>query len=188
MKWIAGIDEAGRGPLAGPVVAAAVILDPDRPIEGLDDSKKLSPLRRSELAVIIKSKARDWSIAWANVAEIDRINILEATMLAMERTLNKLKMAPDLVRVDGNRLPRSMPYSAEAVVKGDQLHAEISAASILAKHTRDRIMCRLCRQYPQYGFSKHKGYPTRAHIEALVKYGVSKHHRASFAPVRRILS
>ncbi len=184
---IAGVDEAGRGPLAGPVVAAAAVLDPNRPIDGLDDSKKLSPARRRALEFEIKEKALHWAVAAASVAEIDRMNILRATLLAMERAVAGLAVIPSLARVDGNRLPSSLPCPAESVVAGDAKHAEIAAASILAKEERDRRMLALADAYPQYGFERHKGYPTRAHLEALARCGVSIHHRRSYAPVRKLI-
>jgi ribonuclease HII len=186
-KVIAGVDEAGRGPLAGPVVAAAVILNPARPIDGLDDSKKLSPRKREVLETEIREKALHWAVASASVEEIDTINILQATMLAMQRAVAGLAMIPTLVLVDGNKLP-ALPCPGRAVVGGDAIHAQISAASILAKQERDRRMLVLAGAYPQYGFDRHKGYPTRAHIEALDRYGVSVHHRRSYAPVRRLIS
>ena len=183
---IAGVDEAGRGPLAGPVVAAAAVLDPRAPIEGLDDSKKLSEAKRCALEFEIKEKALHWAVASASVAEIDALNILQATLLAMQRAVAGLAVIPAGALVDGNKLPR-LPCPAEAVVGGDALHAEISAASILAKQERDRRMRVLADAYPQYGFERHKGYPTRAHIEALNRYGVCIHHRRSYAPVRRVM-
>ena len=181
---IAGVDEAGRGPLAGPVFAAAVILDPARPVIGLDDSKKLSEKRRIQLEHEIKQQALCWSIATASVAEIDQLNILHATMLAMKRAVESLKTSPDFVRVDGNRLPNIL-LPAEAIVGGDAIHDEISAASILAKQARDQDMIDLSRKYPDYGFERHKGYPTAAHIHALNQFGITPHHRKSFAPVRK---
>lgn len=184
---IAGVDEAGRGPLAGPVVAAAVILDPGAPIAGLDDSKKLSARRRCALETEIKEKARCFAVASASVAEIDAMNILRATLLAMRRAVAGLAVTPCKVLVDGNQLP-ALPCPAEAVVGGDARHAVISAASILAKQARDRRMLALAGACPQYGFEWHKGYPTRAHVEALNRHGVSIHHRRSYAPVRRLIS
>ncbi len=183
---IAGVDEAGRGPLAGDVVAAAVILDPDKPIVGLDDSKKLSEKRREALAEQIKNQAIAFAIARASVAEIDELNILHASMLAMHRAVAALPIAPVHVLVDGNRLPQ-WGYSSEAVVKGDARVPAIAAASILAKVTRDQEMIELARQYPGYGFERHKAYPTRAHFEALAKLGPCPAHRKSFAPVRELL-
>lgn len=185
---VAGIDEAGRGPLAGPVVAAAVILDPARPIAGLDDSKVLSEARRNVLATAIRESALAWSVAWADPREIDTLNILAATLLAMRRAILGLGVFPAGVRVDGNRLPglgfggRSIP--GEAVVRGDASVASISAASILAKTTRDRMMIEMDRLYPQYGFARHKGYGTEVHRERLRRHGPCSEHRLSFAPVR----
>ncbi len=187
MKWVAGCDEVGRGPLAGEVVAAAVILDPLAPIEGLADSKKLSEKRREALSDEIKQKAKCWAIARATVAEIDEINILQASLLAMHRAVDQLNVKPHHVMVDGNRLPK-WPYSSEAVVQGDGSIAEISAASILAKVCRDREMMQLDEQYPGYGFAKHKGYPTKAHMDALKLLGPCEIHRTSFAPVKILLS
>lgn len=183
---IAGVDEAGRGPLAGPVIAAAVILDPDNPIHGLADSKKLTEKRREVLFEEIRVKALAWSVARATVSEIDEINILQASMLAMQRAVAKLTIAPDKVLVDGNRCPQfSCP--AEAIVKGDQKEPAISAASIVAKVLRDRLMLFLHKRYPQYNFAGHKGYPTVSHIAALREHGVSRVHRLSFGPVRQIV-
>jgi len=183
---IAGVDEAGRGPVAGPVVAAAVILDPNHPISGLDDSKKLRPCRRMALEQQIIEHAICWSIGAATVNEIDEINILHATMLAMRRACIGLARKPDLIRVDGNCLPQ-LDTPAVAVIGGDALHAEISAASILAKQERDRQMIALSTLYPGYGFDRHKGYPTKMHLEALATLGATLHHRRSFAPVRKTL-
>jgi ribonuclease HII len=179
----AGCDEVGRGPLAGDVVAAAVILDPENPIDGLDDSKKLSEKKRELLFDEIKIKAKSWCIARASVEEIDRINILQASLLAMLRAVEGLHIQPEHVLVDGNKLPK-WKYPAEAVVKGDSRVAAISAASILAKVTRDREMILLDKEYPGYGFADHKGYPTQVHMEALDKLGVTIIHRRSYAPVR----
>ena len=186
VRHIAGVDEAGRGPLAGPVVAAAVILDPRVVIAGLDDSKKLSEKRRSDLEQVIKMTALSWFVARASVSEIDEINILQATMLAMSRAVQGLGCKPDYVRVDGNRYPDIEP-AGEAVVRGDSLHPEISAASILAKQERDRELVSLAEQLPQYGFEKHKGYPTADHIAAIRTHGVTEHHRQSFGPVREVI-
>lgn len=186
VELVAGIDEAGRGPLAGPVVAAAVVLHPRRPIDGLADSKTLTAARRAALEADIKTRALSWAVAAAEVAEIDQLNILGATMLAMRRAVDALRPAPARALVDGNRVP-ALPCPAEAVVGGDALHAAISAASILAKESRDRRMRALARAWPQYGFERHKGYPTRAHLEALQRHGASRHHRLSFAPVRRVV-
>ncbi len=182
----AGVDEAGRGPLAGDVVAAAVILDPDNPIEGLADSKKLSARRREQLFDVIQAQALSWCIARASVAEIDRFNILQASLLAMSRAVQGLSRQPEHVLVDGNRLPR-WHYAAEAVVKGDSRVAAIGAASILAKVCRDRDMQALDREYPGYGFAKHMGYPTKAHLAALDQLGVTPVHRVSYGPVRQRL-
>lgn len=184
---LCGVDEAGRGPLCGPVVAAAVILDPARPIVGLADSKKLSEKRRNALAIEIREKALAWCIAEASVAEIDRLNILHATMLAMQRAVAGLSVVPGRVQVDGNRCPR-LDVPCEAVVKGDSLVAEISAASILAKTARDALLVELDRRYPQYGLAGHKGYPTAAHLAALKAHGACEIYRTSFGPVRAILA
>lgn len=185
---IAGIDEAGRGPLAGPVVAAAVILHPGRVIAGLDDSKKLAAARREELAVEIKARALSWSVAWSDAAEIDAINILAATMLAMRRAILGLSVFPSVVQIDGNRLPNlrfdDRCLEGEAIVGGDGSVAAISAASIIAKTTRDRIMVQMDRLYPDYGFARHKGYGTEIHRERLLQHGPCVQHRRSFAPVR----
>ena len=183
---IAGVDEAGRGPLAGPVVAAAVILDDLRPIAGLNDSKKLSPARREKLFDEIRAKALCCSIAQASVEEIDEINILQATLLAMRRAVEGLRLKPAKVLVDGNRLP-VLDVLAEAIVKGDATVPAISAASILAKVTRDRWCAELDAQYPQYGFAAHKGYGTAEHLAALQTYGACPEHRKTFAPVTRVL-
>lgn len=185
-ELLAGVDEVGRGPLAGDVVAAAVILDPARPIEGLRDSKKLSESRRQELAVLIRERALAWSIARASTAEIDDINILQASLLAMQRAVDGLDPAPEYVLVDGNRLPR-WSWPSQPVVKGDDRVPAIAAASILAKVQRDGEMIAADRLYPGYGLARHKGYPTRAHLEALGRLGVTPIHRRSFAPVRELL-
>lgn len=184
---LAGVDEVGRGPLAGPVVAAAVILDPSRPIVGLADSKKLSEKKREHLFDEIREKALSWSIARADVEEIDRLNILHASMLAMKRAVEGLIPLPEHVLVDGNRLP-DLSMSAEAVVKGDARVPSIAAASILAKVARDREMVELDKKYPGYGLAKHKGYPTRLHLEAIEALGVNHLYRRSFAPVARLIS
>ncbi|AHG19196.1 ribonuclease HII [Chania multitudinisentens RB-25] len=184
--WIAGVDEVGRGPLVGAVVTAAVILDPARPIIGLADSKKLSEKRRVALYEEIVEKALAWSLGRAEPEEIDQLNILHATMLAMQRAVAGLSLTPDLVLIDGNRCPE-LPMRSQAVVKGDSRVAEISAASILAKVTRDREMSELDRVFPDYGFAQHKGYPTALHLEKLATLGATQHHRRSFAPVRRVL-
>jgi len=172
---IAGADEAGRGPLVGSVVAAAVILDPNNPIQGLNDSKKLTEKKREKLFVEIQEKALAWAIAEASAAEIDEINILQASLLAMRRAVEQLAIQPE----------HSM--SCEAIVGGDALHAEISAASILAKVTRDHQMIEMDRKYPQFGFAKHKGYPTKAHFEAIAEHGVIDEHRRSFGPVKKVI-
>ena len=184
---LCGVDEAGRGPLCGPVTAAAVILDPARPIAGLNDSKKLSAAKRDKLAVEIREKALAWCIAEASVEEIDRLNILHATMLAMQRAVAGLAIQPDKVMVDGNRCPQ-LDLPCEAVVKGDALVAEISAASILAKTVRDALLLELDKLYPQYGLAGHKGYPTAAHLAALRAHGASEIYRRSFAPVRDVIA
>jgi len=184
---IAGVDEVGRGPLAGDVVTAAVILDPARPIQGLRDSKKLSETRRQQLAEQIMEHALAWSVARASVAEIDELNILQASLLAMHRAVAALAPQPEYVLVDGNRLPR-WQYASEPVVKGDDRVAAIAAASILAKVQRDSELVELGRQYPGYGFDRHKGYPTAVHLEALRTLGVTPAHRKSFAPVKNLLA
>lgn len=183
---IAGVDEVGRGPLVGAVVTAAVILDPDNPITGLADSKKLSEKRRRLLAEEIKNKALAWSLGRAEPDEIDELNILQATMLAMQRAVAGLSIQPDFVLVDGNRIP-SLSIPAQAVVKGDSLVAEISAASILAKVARDQEMTELDQQFPEYGFAQHKGYPTALHLEKLAELGATPFHRKSFSPVAKAL-
>lgn len=187
VELIAGVDEAGRGPLAGSVVAAAVILNPDRPIDGLTDSKKLSEKKRIMLEQEIQQKALSWSVAEASVEEIDEINILQASMLAMQRAVLTLHIQPQRVQVDGNREPELADYDVQAIVKGDLTHACISAASILAKQHRDRQMIHLDQLYPQYQLAKHKGYPTKLHRELLIQHGVSPVHRRSFKPVRDVL-
>ena len=184
---IAGVDEAGRGPLVGSVVAAAVILDPNNPIEGLNDSKKLTEKKREKLFFEIKEKALAWAIAEATHQEIDEINILQASLLAMRRAVEALHITPEHVLVDGNKVPQGLSMSCDAVVGGDALHAEISAASILAKVTRDHQMVELDQQFPQFGFAKHKGYPTKAHFEAIATHGVIDQHRRSYAPVKKAL-
>ena len=184
---IAGVDEVGRGPLAGPVVAAAVILDPARPIAGLADSKTLSPLRREQLAMEIRAKALAWALGRAEVAEIDRLNILQASLLAMQRAIAALSIVPDQALVDGNRCP-PLACPCRAIVKGDATVPAISAASILAKVARDAEMGELHERYPRYGFAQHKGYPTAAHRDALRRFGPCPEHRRSFAPVAAALS
>ena len=180
------MDEAGRGPLAGPVFAAAVILDEARPIRGLKDSKLLSASRREIFAALIQERAAAFAIACATVQEIDSLNILHASLLAMRRAVEKLKISPDEAWIDGNRCP-DLPCRARAVVQGDRLHPAISAASILAKTARDAEMRRLHERYPQYALDRHKGYPTREHLALLQRFGPSEIHRRSFAPVRRAL-
>jgi len=183
---ICGVDEAGRGPLAGPVSAAAVILDPDKPIAGLADSKKLSEKQRDRLAPIIRERAIAWAVAYADVGEIDNLNILQATLLAMRRAVLALPVRPQQVLVDGLYCPQT-GIPSQALVKGDSKVAAISAASILAKTARDALMMELHVQYPHYGFADHKGYPTAAHLAALRLHGVSIEHRKSFRPVRELL-
>jgi len=183
---VAGVDEAGRGPLAGPVVAGAVILDPRKSIDGLQDSKRLTAARREVLYEEIREKAMAWAVASADVGEIDRINILQATMLAMQRAVAALQPAAEYALIDGNRCP-VLACPAEAIVKGDSRVPAISAASIMAKVTRDREMLSLDLQYPGYGLARHKGYPSKAHIEALETLGVTPIHRRSYAPVRRVM-
>lgn len=188
MQWVAGVDEAGRGPLAGPVFAAAVILDPERPIVGLKDSKQLTKRQREKLVGEIKTKALAWSLGQASVAEIDAINILQASLLAMQRAVLQLSIRPQLVLVDGNRspaLPTDIP--SKAIIKGDQTQAAISAASILAKVARDAEMLVWHQHYPHYGFNQHQGYGTALHLAALQTYGATPIHRRSFAPVRKVL-
>ncbi|KZN65182.1 ribonuclease HII [Pseudoalteromonas luteoviolacea CPMOR-1] len=187
VNHIAGVDEVGRGPLVGDVVTAAVILDPAKPIEGLTDSKKLSEKKRNALAEEIKEKALCYCIARASVEEIDELNILHATMLAMKRAVEGLSIPAEFVFIDGNRVP-DIAVPAQAVVKGDSLVAEISAASILAKVTRDNEMIELDAQYPEFGFAGHKGYPTKAHFEALAQHGITPYHRKSFKPVQKIIA
>ena len=185
-RLICGVDEAGRGPLAGPVFAACVIFCPDRPIDGLADSKTLSAGRRDELSRLIRAQSRAWSVASASVEEVDRLHILWATMLAMKRAVEMLTVMPTEVLVDGNRCP-DLAYPVTAIVKGDATVPQISAASILAKVARDAHMLLLHRQYPDYRFDRHKGYPTRDHIQALHDHGVSPVHRRSFSPVRALV-
>ena len=188
--WVCGVDEAGRGPLVGAVVAGAVVLDPSNPIEGLRDSKKLTPARREFLYEQIMEKAKAWGVGQASPEEIDEINILQATMLAMKRAIEDLTVRlgawPDKALIDGNRCPE-LPISAEAIIKGDAKEPAISAASIIAKVTRDRQMQILDRLHPQYGFAQHMGYPTEAHFAALKEFGVCDEHRRSFSPVRKVL-
>lgn len=186
-QLVAGVDEVGRGPLVGDVVTAAVILDPNKPIDGLNDSKKLSEKKRIVLAQQIKQHALCWCIGRATPAEIDELNILHATMLAMQRAVDGLSIRPDLVRVDGNRTPK-WQYPSEAIVKGDSLFAEISAASILAKVARDDDMYTLDQAHPEYGFAKHKGYPTKAHFAAIERFGILEGYRRTFKPVQAIIA
>ena len=183
---LCGVDEAGRGPLAGPVTAAAVMLDPERPIDGLRDSKKLSAAARERLADAIRERAAAWCVAEASVAEIDQLNILQATMLAMQRAVAGLGRPPDEVMVDGNRCP-NWAWRSQAVIKGDDKVAAIAAASILAKTDRDRFMRRLHHEYPAYGFAQHMGYGTAAHLAALKAHGACPQHRRSFGPVKLVL-
>ena len=188
--WICGVDEAGRGPLVGAVVAGAVVLDPSNPIEGLKDSKKLTAVRREYLYEQIMEKAKAWGVGEASPAEIDEINILQATMLAMRRAIEDLTTRlgtwPDKALIDGNRCPE-LPIAAEAIVKGDAKEPAISAASIVAKVTRDRQMQILHERHPEYGFAQHMGYPTEAHFAALKQFGACDQHRRSFSPVRKVL-
>lgn len=185
-QLIAGVDEVGRGPLVGDVVTAAVILDPDNPIEGLNDSKKLSEKKRLALLPEIKEKALAWSVGRCSPTEIDDLNILQATMVAMQRAIAGLSIQPDLTLIDGNRCPE-LPMDSLAVVKGDLRVAQISAASIIAKVVRDQEMEELDKLHPEFGFAKHKGYPTKAHFEAIEQHGVIEQHRKSFKPVKRAL-
>ena len=188
--WVCGVDEAGRGPLVGAVVAGAVVLDPAKPIEGLKDSKKLTAARREYLYEQIMANAKAWGVGEASPAEIDDINILQATMLAMRRAVEDLATRlgawPDKALIDGNRCPE-LPIAAEAIIKGDAKEPAISAASIVAKVTRDRQMMALHERYPQYGFAQHMGYPTEAHFAALKQFGACEQHRRSFSPVRKVL-
>jgi len=186
-RLICGVDEAGRGPIAGPVFAAAVILDPRRPVAGLKDSKLLAPTRREALAVMIRREARAWAVASATVQEIDQLNILQATLLAMRRAVEQLGVDPDEAWIDGDHCPR-LTCKARAVIGGDRSVPEISAASILAKTARDAEMLRLHAQYPAYALDRHKGYPTPEHLALLELHGVCDIHRRSFAPVRRLLA
>jgi ribonuclease HII len=187
-RIIAGVDEVGRGPLAGDVVTAAVILDPSKPIVGLNDSKKLTAKNRVALAEEIKEKALSFCIARASVEEIDTLNILQATLLAMTRAVQGLSIQPEFCQIDGNKIPKGLPCPAEAIVKGDGKIAEISAASIIAKVARDQEMIELHERHPNYGFNQHKGYGTAKHLAAIKQYGVIDEHRRSFAPVRNQLN
>ena len=188
MIWQAGVDEAGRGPLVGSVFAAAVVLPEEYDLPGLTDSKKLSERRRDELAVLIKQQALAWCVAAASMEEIDRLNILHASMLAMRRAVHGLGRLPEKAWIDGNRVPTDLGCEAEAVVKGDSKIIQISAASVLAKTARDAEMYALAEHYPQYGFERHKGYGTAEHLAALQRHGALPEHRRSFAPVREILA
>ena len=185
-ELIAGVDEAGRGPLVGAVVAAAVILDENNPVEGLNDSKKLTPKKREQLAIEIKQRAKAWAVSSVNAEKIDEINILQASLLAMKQALERLPKRPDIALIDGNKIP-DLSCHAEAIVKGDAKVAAIAAASILAKVERDQQMLELHQQYPQYGFDQHKGYPTKVHMALLVEHGPCPLHRKSFGPVKRLL-
>ncbi len=185
-KLLAGVDEVGRGPLAGDVVTAAVILDPENPVEGLADSKKLSEKKREQLFIEIQKKALAWSISRCSVEEIDDINILQASLLAMHRAVVSLAIQPEFVVVDGNKLPK-WNYPSQAIIKGDDKVPAIAAASILAKVTRDRELIALDQSYPGYGFAKHKGYPTKLHVAALQTLGITPVHRKSYAPVKNVM-
>jgi ribonuclease HII len=184
IKTAAGVDEAGRGPLAGEVYAAAVILNPDDPIDGLRDSKKLSPKRRSDLCIQIKQRSLAWSISFASVEEIDKLNILNATLLAMERAIASLDILPEIALVDGNKAPSLKGIEVFTIIKGDQKEPCISAASIIAKVARDERLMVLDHIYPKWGFKRHKGYGTKIHIEAIKKYGITPLHRKSFEPIK----
>ena len=184
IKTVAGVDEAGRGPLAGEVYAAAVILNPDDPIDGLRDSKKLSPKRRSDLCIQIKQRSLAWSISFASVEEIDKLNILNATLLAMERAIADLNILPEIALVDGNKAPSLKGIEVFTIIKGDQKEPCISAASIIAKVARDERLMALDKRYPEWGFRSHKGYGTKAHVEAIKIYGITPFHRKSFEPVK----
>ncbi|MBO9662940.1 ribonuclease HII [Dokdonella sp.] len=187
-ELVAGVDEAGRGPLAGPVVVAAVILDPQRPVDGLADSKVLSEAQRETLAPLIRAQALAYAVIAVDIDEIERLNILGATLLGMTRTLQALAVAPSLALIDGNRLPKSLPCPARAIVGGDANEPAISAASILAKTERDRIMREFDPIHPGYGFAQHKGYPTPEHLACLERLGPCAIHRRGFAPVRRLIA
>ena len=183
---VCGVDEAGRGPLAGPVTVAAVILDPNRPIEGLDDSKKLNEAKREALYPVIRERALAWSVIEIGIDEIDSLNILKATLTGMKRAVEALDPAPSMALVDGNRAP-DLACEVRTIVQGDSLEPAISAASILAKVSRDRLMLEMHKRYPQYGFDRHKGYPTAEHMRLLEEFGPCKIHRRSFAPVRNAM-
>ena len=186
-KTVAGVDEAGRGPLAGPVVVAAVILNPEIEIEGLNDSKKISEKKREELFEIIRETAIDWNVQIIPAKKIDEINILQATFLGMEKAVENLKVKPEVCLIDGNQIPEKLKHCAKAIIKGDSRFASIAAASILAKVTRDRIMKKLHEKFPVYNFKKNKGYPTREHLKAISKYGIISAHRKSYRPVREAI-
>lgn len=185
-RVICGVDEAGRGPLAGPVFAACVILGQDHGIDGLTDSKKISAKKREDLAILIKKHAKAWAIASSSVEEIDQLNILQASLLAMKRAVESLSLTPDIVLIDGNNCPQ-LAYPVRSIIKGDSLISEISAASILAKTARDAEMLILHSRFPLYGFDQHKGYPTKKHVAALQAHGVSDVHRRSFSPVKSMI-
>ena len=187
MTLICGVDEAGRGPLCGPVFASAVILDNNLKIKNLDDSKKISPKKRDEIYEEIKIKSFEYTFASASVEEIDKLNILQASMLAMHKSINALEIDPDHVLIDGNRVPENCNFSTTAVVKGDSLSLSIAAASIIAKVARDQLMTDLARHYPQYGWETNVGYGTKAHMDGIVKYGITQHHRVSFKPIHKML-
>jgi len=186
-KTVAGVDEAGRGPLAGPVVVAAVILNPEIEIEGLNDSKKISEKKREKLFEIIQETAIDWNVQIIPAKKIDEINILQATFLGMEKAVENLKVKPEVCLIDGNQIPEKLKHCAKAIIKGDSRFASIAAASILAKVTRDRIMKKLHEKFPVYNFKKNKGYPTREHLKAISKYGIISAHRKSYRPVREAI-
>ncbi len=186
-SYICGVDEAGRGPLAGPVVAAAVILDPNIAIQGINDSKKLSEKKREKIFYEICENSVSWSVGRADVYEIDNINILQASLLAMQRAISGLHVKPNHALIDGNILPKDLPCSAEAIIGGDAINMSISAASIIAKVTRDKEMIEIDTKYPHYGFAQNKGYPTKKHLKALNEYGISPVHRKSFGPVMKLL-
>ncbi|NQV19466.1 MAG: ribonuclease HII [Armatimonadetes bacterium] len=186
-KIVVGVDEAGRGPLAGPVVVAAVILNPDIKIEGLNDSKKLSEKKREELFEIIRKTAIDWNVQIISSKVIDEINILQATFLGMEKAVKNLEVKPEVCLIDGNQLSEKLKHFAKAIIKGDSQFASIAAASILAKVYRDRIMRKLHEKFPMYNFKKNKGYPTREHLAAISKYGIISAHRKSYRPVREVI-
>lgn len=187
IEIIAGVDEAGAGPFAGPLSASAVILDPSKPISGLDDSKKLNEKQREELYSEIIEKALCWSLVYIEPSVIDEINILEARMLAMRKAIEALSIEPSKALIDGNRIPKGLSIPAEAIIKGDGLIPAISAASIIAKVSRDRLMNELDKKYPEYGFAKHKGYGTKYHIECIEKYGICEIHRKSYKPIKKYL-